>query len=53
MKKHFPDLEYAARYSTPVVVSLLTVVGAELGVVSSTHTIEPSTASSSGSVASR
>jgi hypothetical protein len=53
MKKHFPDLEYAARYRTPVVVSLLTIVGAELGVVSSSHMIEPSIDSSSGIVASR
>ena len=40
MKKHVPDCENAARNRTPVVVSLLTVVGFVLDVVSSTHVME-------------
>jgi len=53
MKKQVPDCENAARYRTPVVVSLLTVVGLGLGVVPSTQLIELSTPCSSGMVASR
>ena len=53
MKKQVPDCENAARYRTPVVVSLLTVVGVVLDVVPSTQLTELSTDRSAGIVASR
>jgi hypothetical protein len=52
VKKHFPEREYEARNSTPVDVSLLTVVGVELGVTPSTQLTALSSAVSSAIVAS-